>query len=122
MRSFAWRQDGRRSDHLDQRVHVNGDSKALAVTKRIRIATTMDAVPYIHRPDVFDTVCPGVEDDDESSEDEKATYSYWLRSASDPETEAHGNATVASARSRSPERYRSRCPRLAVDHVPIRSR
>ena len=66
--------------------YTSGDSKALAVTKRIRVSTTVDAVPYIHRPDVFETPCPGVESSD-SSEDGKATYCYWLRSASDPETD-----------------------------------
>ena len=61
--------------------YTSGDSKALACTKRIRIATTMDAVPYIHRPDVFDTPCPGVESDE--TDDEKAGYSYWLRGGDD---------------------------------------
>ena len=65
--------------------YTANEPKALACTKRIRIATTMDAVPYIHRPDVFDTPCPGVESDD-VTEDEKAAYSYWLHSDAAPDT------------------------------------
>ena len=65
--------------------YTGADSKAVACTKRVRISTTMDAVPYIHRPDVFDTPCPGVESDD-STDDEKAAYSYWLRNEASAES------------------------------------